>query len=106
MIKKIMLAFITLLTILASCKKDSDKNLVSSSGTIRFEVTGNYTGKFTAAYTTFFSCLTSDEVIAPPCSREINYASNVSAASIGISGGNGVELDKKVKLVLKKAVHK
>ncbi len=41
--KKLTITFIAALTILGSCKKDSDKKPDSSSRTIRYDVTGNFT---------------------------------------------------------------
>ncbi len=98
--KKLTIAIITVFTILVSCKKDSDNKPDSSSRTLRYEVTGNLTGKFTAAYHTESGGLTNVEVTSLPWSIEINYAANVSAASIVITG-TGIP-GQKVTLVIKR----
>lgn len=99
--KKLATALFAILTLFASCKKESDNNPRNTSRTIRYEVTGNFTGTFTAAYTPTSGGITSDEVTSLPWSKEITYAAGVSGASIGISGGGGVP-GQKVTLVIKR----
>ncbi len=99
--KKLIIACLTALTILGSCKKDKDKEPNNTSRTLRYEVTGNFTGKFTAAFHAASGGLTNEEVTSLPWSKEINYASSVPAASIGISGGGGVP-GQKVTLIIKR----
>ena len=99
--KKLTIAIITVFAILVSCKKDSDDKPTGSSRTLRYEVTGNYTGKFIAAYHTTSGGLTNEEVTSLPWSKEITYQSNVAAASIGVGGAGGVA-GQKVTLVIKR----
>lgn len=99
---KLTIVFLLALTLFISCDKDSDDdNRPTSSRTIRYEVSGNFTGSFTAAYTPASGGLTNQEVTSLPWSKEITYAASVSGASIGITGGGGVQ-GQKVTLVIKR----
>lgn len=99
--KKLSIAFITALTILVSCKKDSDKQPDNSSRTIRYEVTGNFTGTLIASYTTAAGGTANDQINSLPWNKEINYASNVTAVIIAVSG-NGGTAGQKVTVVIKR----
>lgn len=98
--KKLIIATLTVFTILVSCKKDSDEKPNNTSRTIKYEVTGNFTGTLTASYTTA-SGGTANDQITLPYNKEINYASNVTAAIIALSGGGGIA-GQKVTLVIKR----
>ncbi|WP_152969653.1 hypothetical protein [Pedobacter sp. Hv1] len=99
--KKLTIALLTMLTILVSCKKDnSNKNPDNSSRTLRYEVTGNFTGAVIASYTTAAGS-TANDPITLPWNREINYAANVTAAIILITGNGGIA-GQKVTVVIKR----
>lgn len=98
--KKLTIAIMTVLTILASCKKDSDSKPNNTSRTLKYEVIGNFTGTLTASYTTA-SGGTANDQITLPYNKEITYASNVDAAIIALSGGGGVA-GQKVTLIIKR----
>lgn len=99
---KLSIVLLLISTVFASCKKDSDNNNPgNSSRTIRYEVTGNFSGIFTAAYTPANGGITSEDVTSLPWSKEITYAANVSGASIGVTGAGGVP-GQKVTLVIKR----
>lgn len=99
--KKLTIAFITVLTILVSCKKDSDDNPDNQSRTLRYEVTGNFTGTFIASYTTAGGGTANDQVTSLPWNKEITYSENVTAAIIAVSGNGGVA-GQKVTVVIKR----
>lgn len=99
--KKLSIALITALTILVSCKKDSDKQPDNSSRTIRYEVTGNFTGTLIASYTTAAGGTANDQINSLPWNKEINYASNVTAVIIAVSGSGGTA-GQKVTVIIKR----
>jgi len=102
--KKSILAFIAALTILVSCKKDTDKkpdDTAGSSRTIRYEVTGNFTGTFFTSYTTAAGGTANDEIATLPWNKEIEYAKGVTAAIIAVSGNGGVA-GQTIKVIIKR----
>ncbi|MES2651842.1 MAG: hypothetical protein V4663_08880 [Bacteroidota bacterium] len=98
--KKLTIAFITALTIFASCKKDKDNKPNTSSRTLRYEVTGNFTGTVIASYTTAAGSTANDQITLP-WNKEVNYASSVTAAIILVTGNGGVA-GQKVTVVIKR----
>ncbi len=94
------IAFIAALTILVSCKKDDDKKPNTSSRTLRYEVTGNFTGTVIASYTTAAGS-TANDPITLPWNKEVTYASSVTAAIILVTGNGGVA-GQKVTVVIKR----
>ena len=98
--KKLSIVLLTVLTVFTSCDKD-DVNPGNTSLTIRYEVTGNFTGTFSAAYTPISGGVTSEDFTALPWSKEITYAAGVAGASIGVSGTGGVA-GQTVKLTIKR----
>lgn len=99
---KLTIVILLVVTIFASCDKDPDDNNAGNrSRILRYEVTGNFTGTFTAAYTPASGGVTSQDVTSLPWSKEITYAASVSGASIAITGGGGVP-GQKVTLVIKR----
>lgn len=88
--KKLTFAFIAALAIFVSCKKDDDKAPDNSSRTIRYEVTGNFTGTFIASYTTAGGGTINDQIPALPWNKEINYEKKVTAAILAVVGNGGV----------------
>ena len=98
--KKLIIALFSILAIFASCGKDSD-NPGNTSRTIRYEVSGNFTASFTAAYTPATGGVTNDQVTSFPWSKENIYAASVTGASIGITGGGGVP-GQRVTLIIRR----
>lgn len=98
--KKLALAFVVVLTVLVSCKKDEKKNPEPSSRTLRYEITGNFTGSLVASYTTA-SGGTSNDQVTLPWNKEINYAQSVTAAILAVSGSGGTA-GQKVTVVIKR----
>jgi hypothetical protein len=98
--KKLALAFVVVLTVLVSCKKDEKKYPEPSSRTLRYEITGNFTGSLVASYTTA-SGGTSNDQVTLPWNKEINYAQSVTAAILAVSGSGGTA-GQKVTVVIKR----
>ena len=100
--KKLSIVLLTVLTVFTSCKKDDDNNNPgNTSRTIRYEVTGNFTGTLNATYITTSGGATSEDFTSLPWSKEITYAAGVTSASIQTGGFNGVA-GQKLKLTIKR----
>lgn len=96
-----LLVLIASMTIL-SCKKDNgNNNNNNSSRAIKYEVSGNYTGSMIASYTTTSGGTTNETMPGLPWSKEVIYASNVTAAIIAVTGNGGVP-GQQVTVVVKK----
>lgn len=98
--KNLALAFVAVLTVLVSCKKDEKKNPEPSSRTLRYEITGNFTGSLVASYTTASGGVSADPVTLP-WNKEINYAQSVTAAILAVAGSGGTA-GQKVTVVIKR----
>lgn len=99
--KKFIIPVITLLTILLACKKESKDSPNNNSRILRYEVSGNFTGSLIASYTTASGGTANEQLTVIPWSKEINYATSVTAAVIAISGSGGVA-GQTVRVVIKK----
>jgi hypothetical protein len=99
--KKISFALITLLFLATSCSKDKDDNPGTSSRVVKYEITGNFTGSLIASYTTAPGGTANEAVPSQPWTKEITYASTVTAATMVLSGNGGVT-GQKVTLVVKR----
>ncbi len=82
-----------------SCDKDKDQG--GSSRTVKFELSGTFNGFLVLSYTTASGGATTEEVTALPWSKEITYASNVTAAGFGV-GGSGGTAGQTVSIVVKR----
>lgn len=98
--KNIILLCIALSCVLLSCKKD-ENNSNTSSRTLTYEISGNFTGTFFAAYTTATGGTTNEQITSLPWRKEITYASNVTSAAIALVGNGGVA-GQKVTLTVKR----
>ena len=100
--KKLTIVLLSTIIFFGSCDKDpKDDPPGNTSRVIRYEVTGNFTGTFSAAYTPTSGGITSEDFTALPWSKEITYAASVTGASIGVSGTGGVA-GQRVKLIIKR----
>ena len=100
--KKSIFALLMVVTVFASCKKDSDKKPDNNSRTVRYEITGTFSGPtLIVSYTTASGGTTNDPVTSLPWTKEITYATNVTAAIFAISGDGGVA-GQKVTVVVKR----
>ncbi len=78
-------AIISILFMLNACKKDKDDTGGGQSKRlVKYEITGNYTGKLLVAYTTSSGGLESATINSLPWTKEITY--NNTVAGIGIGG--------------------
>jgi hypothetical protein len=98
--KKSIIACLMAFTMLVSCKKDKDNEPNNTSRTLRYEVTGNFTGSLIVSYTNTSGSTANDRVTLP-WNKEITYASNVSAAIVALTGNGGAS-GQKVTLLIKR----
>lgn len=82
-----------------SCEKDKEKG--SSSRTVKFEVSGTFSGFLVINYTTASGGSVNEEITTLPWSKEITYAGNVTAAGFGI-GGSGGTAGQAISIVVKR----
>lgn len=98
--KTTAIALVTTLCVFFSCNSDEQKPQ-NTSRTLRYELTGNFTGSnMTAAYTTPSGGTASEQITALPWSKEITYNATVGGASLAVTGGGGTA-GQKVTLVVK-----
>lgn len=81
--------FLLLTLTLGSCRKDKDSGSSGGDKTVKYEMTGNFTGKITVVTSTNSGNLQQFDNVTMPWSREIKYGSTVMAAGIGFNGGGG-----------------
>lgn len=77
---------IAVTTILLSCKKDNGSGSNGNSRKIKYELTGNYSGKFDVVYTDNVNGMTHVTDVTLPWSKEIQYDSKVITIGIGAQG--------------------
>lgn len=86
--KHFVLSLLTIVLLFGACKKNDQPNN-NASRTLKFEISGSYSGSLIASYTTASGSTVNEPVSTVPWSKEITYASNVSAAIIAITGTGG-----------------
>ncbi|WP_166437134.1 MmpS family transport accessory protein [Niastella caeni] len=69
--------------ILPGCKKDKDNNNTPSNRNVKYELTGNFTGKFSLIIIDNESGSQTLNNVSLPWSKEITYSNKVTAISIG-----------------------
>jgi hypothetical protein len=100
--KKIAIALIIVLTVFSSCSKDDDNGINLSSRSIRYELTGNFTGNnIITAYTTASGGTITEQITSLPWTKEITFDAGVSGSNITISGAGGME-GQQATLIVKK----
>lgn len=82
--KKWSILLLTLCIAFFSCKKAK-----TNSRTLRYDLSGTYTGTLLAAYTTAPGG-TAEEPVTTACDKEITYAAHITSSIITISGDGGV----------------
>ncbi len=85
------LAFLFLTSLLLfSCKKDNDKpnNSGSDKRKVKYELSGNFTGKLLVVTSTNTGALQQFNGVALPWTKEIQYDKNVMAAGAGVQTEN------------------
>jgi hypothetical protein len=85
MIKRLRMAAIATLAALTmtACDKDDDKASVSRN--VKYEITGNYTGKLNIVYTTASGSQTTETMVGVPWTKELTVNSNVQAVVLNAS---------------------
>jgi Mycobacterium membrane protein len=78
--------FLFVITILffSSCKKDKEETPSANSRMVKYEITGNFSGKLFVVYLDNISGNTLVNDVTLPWSKEVTYGNNV--IGIGISG--------------------
>lgn len=100
--KTLSIALITILTVFASCGNDEDTEPRNSSRTLRYELTGNFSGSnIISAYTTASGGTVTEQINSFPWNKEITFDSTVGGANIVISGAGGIA-GQQVTLVIKR----
>ena len=88
MLKSIAVLFIASL-LFASCKKDNDKpNNGSNERKVKYELSGNFTGKLLVVTSTNSGALQQFNGVALPWSKEIEYDKKVIGAGVGLQTEN------------------
>jgi hypothetical protein len=74
-------------TVFTACKKDNDSGSGGGGGgnsrKIKYEITGNFSGKLDVVYSDNVNGTTQVSNVAVPWSKEIQYSSNVMTVGIG-----------------------
>lgn len=80
-----LVLFLTIATAFVSCskKKDAPDDPKKSSRLVKYEITGNYTGKLNILTTTNTAAMVSYNDISVPWTKEITYPDNVMGVGIG-----------------------
>lgn len=91
--KKMFLGLFMAASVLATSCSDDDNDGGSSnkSRDIKYEVTGNFSGDITAAYTTASGGATTAEITSLPWSLAITAAPSVQAVAFSVQGSGGTE---------------
>ena len=88
--KKLFFSLIALLSVLTSCSNDDDKEPQNTSRTLRYELTGNFSGSnIIAVYTTASGGTVTEQIASLPWSKEITFDSTVRGANLVVSGAGG-----------------
>ena len=83
-LKKSGLIILLISFMLGSCKKDEDKPSVDNANRkIKYELTGNFSGKLTIIYNDNVNGNTVVNDVTLPWSKEITYADNILGIGIG-----------------------
>jgi hypothetical protein len=91
--KSILRTFAIALTLAftaVSCSSDNDDNSGTSSRDVKYEVTGNYTGKLGATYTESGNSGQNVDINALPWTKEFTAGADTAGAGITVSGYGGV----------------
>ncbi|MBN8650592.1 MAG: hypothetical protein J0L67_04155 [Cytophagales bacterium] len=99
--RTLTLVFITALTIFASCGNEENEPQPTSR-TLRYELTGNFSGSnMIAAYTTASGVTVTEQITSLPWNKEITFDTNVTGANLVISGAGGI-VGQQATLVIRK----
>lgn len=82
-LKKTSLFITMAIFMLGGCKKSKDEEPSANNRKIKYEVTGNFTGKLVIVYNDNVSGNTVVNEATLPWTKEITYGSNITAIGIG-----------------------
>lgn len=85
--KKIILILLPALLFLSSCKKENDNPGGTNSRVVKYEITGNFTGKLTVIYNDNVIGNTVINNAALPFVKDITYPANITGIGIGAQAG-------------------
>lgn len=96
------IVLIAALAAFASCNNDDDNEPQNKSRTLRYELTGNFSGtNVIAAYTTASGGTVTEQITALPWNKEITFDATVGGASMVVSGAGGTA-GQQVALTIKR----
>lgn len=87
---------------ITSCKKTETSQNSPNTRSVRYEITGNFTGNTFASYTNASGATINEQITSLPWNKDITYASSVTAAILAVSGNGGVS-GQQLTIVVKKA---
>jgi len=89
--KKIILFSLVLMNsfLLVSCDDDDDDVNPIKSREIKFEVTGNFSGRMDATFITASGGGTNETISALPWTKSLTYSNTVQSTGITVGGGGG-----------------
>jgi len=89
--KKMFLGLFLAASVLATSCSDDDSGSANNSREIKYEITGNFSGDLTAAYTTASGGATTAEITSLPWDLEITAAPDVQAVAFSVQGSGGTQ---------------
>lgn len=96
--KTLTIALFTALTVFASCSNDEANEPQNTARTLRYVLTGSFSGSnIIAAYTTASGATVTEQITSLPWNKEITFASTVGVFNMVVSGAG-----QQVTLVTKK----
>lgn len=99
--RTLTLVFITALTVFTSCGNEENEPQPTSR-TLRYELTGNFSGSnMIATYTTSSGGTVTEQITSLPWNKEITFDTNVSGANLVVSGAGGI-VGQQATLVIRK----
>jgi len=100
--KTLSIALLIALMVFGSCNNDDGNEPQNTSRTLRYELTGNFSGSnMIAAFTTASGGTVTEQITALPWNKEITFDSNVNGANMVVSGAGGTS-GQQVTMVIKK----
>nr|WP_199002496.1 MmpS family transport accessory protein [Flavobacterium sp. ASV13] len=87
---KTLAIVLTLAFTAVSCSSDDNNKSTASSRDIRYEVTGNYTGKLSTTYTESGNAGQNADINKLPWSKEFTASADTYGAGITVGGYGGV----------------
>ena len=86
-LKNVSLALLPVFIFFSSCKKDSDNNGAANSRVVKYEITGNFTGRLLVVYNDNVNGNIILNNVTLPFIKDTTYAANITAIGIGAQAG-------------------